>query len=98
MLNKLIPQIGFAWSVRTIGFVMLGTFVLPNTVMKVRVLPAKKRAIIDTSAFRSWPFMLFVLGSFIGFNGLYTPFFYLQYYSITTKITSQDSASTCWPF
>jgi predicted MFS family arabinose efflux permease len=90
MLHRLIPQIGFAWSVRTIGFVMVATFIVPNTVMKVRVLPAKKRAVVDTSAFRSWPYMLFVLGGFIGFMGLYTPFFYVQYYSISKGITDQN--------
>ena len=90
MLHRLIPTIGFPWSVRTIGLLMLATFAIPNTVMKVRVLPAKKRAIVDLSALRSAPYVLFCLGGFVGFTGLYTPFFYVQYYAIRKGITDEN--------
>jgi len=92
VLYKLIPQIGFPWAVRTLGFIMLATFVIPNTVMKVRVLPAKKRPLVDMSAFKQLSYMLFTIGGVLGFLGLYTPFFYVQYYSIQQHITNENLA------
>jgi len=90
VLYKLIPRIGFPWAVRTLGFIMLATFIIPITVMKVRVLPAKKRPLVDMSAFRQPSYMLFTTGSFLGFLGLYVPFFYVQYYAIQQHITNDN--------
>jgi len=90
VLYKLIPQIGFGWATRVIGFMALATLLLPNFVMKVRVLPASRRKIIDWSAFREPPYMLFLVGGFLGFMGLYTPFFYMQSYAIATGITDRQ--------
>jgi predicted MFS family arabinose efflux permease len=90
VLYKLIPQIGFPWAVRTLGFIMLASFLIPNTVMKVRVLPAKKRPLVDISAFKQPSYMLFTIGGIIGFLGLYVPFFYVQYYAIQQHITDEN--------
>jgi len=91
-LYKLIPEVGFPWAVRTLGFIMLATFIIPNTVMKVRVLPATKRPLIDWSAFRQPSFMYFSTGSLISFIGLYTPFFYGQYYAIQKHLANENLA------
>lgn len=88
----MIPEIGFPWAVRTLGFIMLLTLLIPNTVMRVRVLPTTKRPLIDTSAFTQPSYMLFALGGLIGFLGLYTPFFYGQYYAIQTHVTNENLA------
>ncbi|KAF2398261.1 MFS general substrate transporter [Trichodelitschia bisporula] len=92
ILYRLINQVGFGWSVRTIGFIVLVTLLVPNLVMKVRVLPASKRPLVDWTAFRSLPFMLFILGAFVGFIGIYAPFFYMQSYAIAKHITNENLA------
>ncbi|KAF2426260.1 MFS general substrate transporter [Tothia fuscella] len=92
VLHKLIPQVGFGWAVRIIGFIALATLLIPNLCMKVRVLPAAKRPLIDWTAFRSWDFMLFCVGGFVGFMGLYTIFFFSQLYAIQEHITDQNTA------
>lgn len=66
---RLQPTIGFAWATRVIGFIMLATLLFPNLVMKVRVLPAKRRALLDLSAFKELPYVLTVMGLFVGFMG-----------------------------
>jgi predicted MFS family arabinose efflux permease len=60
--------------------------------MKVRVLPPARRKIIDVTAFRSAPFMLFCIGGFLAFQGLFIPFFYMQFYAISKHITSENLA------
>ncbi len=60
--------------------------------MKVRVRPSSRRKIVDWSAFHELPYPLFLVGCFLGFMGLYAPFFYVQTYAIETGITSVDFA------
>jgi predicted MFS family arabinose efflux permease len=90
IFHRLQPQIGFGWATRVIGFIELATLAVPLAVMKVRVLPPAKRKLVDWSAFRDVPFLLFSFGGLIGFMGLYVPFFYTQYYSISTDITDAN--------
>lgn len=92
VLYNLIPQIGFAWATRTLGFMMLGTLVISNSVMRVRVRPAHKRKLFDFPFFLYTPYTLFVLGGFCAFMGLYAPFFYVESYAISYNITSQELA------
>ena len=89
---RLQPSIGFGWATRVIGFIMLATLVISNAVMKVRVLPAARRKIVDIRAFKEPQYVLFVFGGFITFMGLYAPFFYVQTYAITESITSTNLA------
>lgn len=90
VFHKLQPSIGFPWATRVIGFIMLGTLGVSNAVLKVRVLPAGRRKFFDTSAWKEAPYVFFVLGTFVGFFGLYTPFFYLQSYAIQTGLTNPN--------
>jgi MFS family permease len=92
ILHRLVPQIGFPWATRTIGFIALATLLLPNFCMKMRVLPASRRKLIDTTAFKSLPFMLFCLGSILAFAGLFMPFFFMQTFAIVKDITTEDLA------
>ncbi|KAF2000043.1 MFS general substrate transporter [Amniculicola lignicola CBS 123094] len=92
IFHKLLPQIGFGWTTRVIGFIILATQLVPNVCMRVRVLPAKKRSLLDLPAFKLPYYSLMVFAFFIGFMGLYMPFFYAQIYAITDKITNPNLA------
>ncbi|KAJ4305390.1 hypothetical protein N0V90_000921 [Kalmusia sp. IMI 367209] len=90
VFHKLLPQIGFAWTTRVIGFIILGTMVIPNTCMRLRVLPAKSRSLLDLNAFTIPAYAFMVVGFFIGFMSLYMPFFYGQVYALQTHITNAN--------
>jgi MFS family permease len=92
VLYRLIDRVGFAWSVRVIGFIALGTLLIPLTIMKMRFKAPKARALIDWSAFTDIPYILFTVASLIGFMGLYTILFYLSYYSVDQHITDTTMA------
>lgn len=92
VFHKLLPQIGFAWTTRVLGFIILGTMVIPNVCMRVRVLPAKSRSLLDIKAFLIPAYSLQVAGLFVGFMGLYMPFFYAQLYALQQHITSEGMA------
>lgn len=48
---------------------MLATFSVPLAVMRVRVLPASKRALWDWTALKDIPYVVFVFGVSLGFMG-----------------------------
>jgi MFS family permease len=89
---RLIDQIGFGWSVRVLGFIALGTLMVPLAVMKMRFKPPRARDLIDWTAFRDVPYMTFVAGALVGYIGLYVAFFYISFYGQQQRITS-DSMS-----
>ncbi|KAI0124000.1 major facilitator superfamily domain-containing protein [Xylariales sp. AK1849] len=84
---RLIGQIGFAWSVRVLGFIALAVALIPIIFMKQRIRPPRARALIDWSAFTDWPWLIFVVSCMIGFIGLYVLIFYISYYGQATSIT-----------
>lgn len=84
---RLVDRIGFGWTTRVLGFIVLATQLVPILTMKMRVKPPKARALIDWTAFTDWPYVIFLLGAFIGFLGLYVVLFYVSYFGQATGIT-----------
>lgn len=81
VFHRLQPQIGFGWATRVVGFIALATLLIPCFCIRRRTLPAPRKKIIDLSGFRELPFTLFCLAAFIGFIGLYIPFFYIELFA-----------------
>lgn len=92
VLNQLLSRIGFGWSVRVLGFIALGTLLIPLAVMRMRVPSLKLRVFIDWTAFIDAPFMFFVVATLIGFIGMATLLFYLSFYASDTHTTDASMA------
>ncbi|KAL4790351.1 major facilitator superfamily domain-containing protein [Aspergillus venezuelensis] len=92
VLYRLIQDIGFPWAVRVIGFIALGTLLVPILVMKLRVKPPRVRAMVDMTAFKDVSYMAFVFTSLITYMGLFVILFYLSYYSEANRITDESLA------
>lgn len=90
VFHRLQPQIGFAWTTRVIGFIILATLSFPLAFIKVRVIPASKRKLVDWSALTEPAYVLFILGGLVAFLGIYVPFFYIQYFAIATRATNAN--------
>ncbi|KAI3325975.1 monocarboxylate permease-like protein, mch4 [Xylariaceae sp. AK1471] len=89
VLSKLIDQVGFPWAVRAVGFIALGTFILPLLVMRIRVRAPKPRSIVDWSAFTDVPFIVFTLGVFFVFIANTVVIFYISFYPLDRGFTNQ---------
>ena len=89
---RLLPRIGFGWSVRVLGFMAFATLLIPISVMKMRAQPPRVRSLLDKTVFTDWTFMSFVVGATIGFIGLYVELFYISFFGQATGITN-DSMS-----
>lgn len=92
VFHRLEPKLGFPWATRILGFMMMGTLVISNICLRVRVLPEGKRKFWDKTAFKEAPYVLYVFGLFLTFMGLYDPFFYAQSYALDTRITNPNLA------
>lgn len=88
--RELEPKIGFPWTVRVIGFILLATLLLPVLFLQPRMIPGAGRKFIDKTAFTDWPFVVFLCGNFIYLLGAFTPFFYVEVYAVQNKIASAD--------
>lgn len=76
-------------------FLSLFLLVVAIAVLRVPDPNAPRRAprsLIDPSALKDWPFVLFVFGCFVVFLGLYTPFVHIQTYALREDIASPNLA------
>lgn len=77
IVQQLLPKIGFPWTVRVIGFVMLAVQAVTIAFTKPRLPPRKTGALVEWSAFKEIPYLLFSIGMFLNFWGLYFAFYYI---------------------
>ncbi|KAG4422349.1 hypothetical protein IFR04_004501 [Cadophora malorum] len=90
VFHELQPKIGFGWTTRVIAFMMLGTLTIPIAVMRAKVFPATRRPLFDFKVLRNMPYVLFSLGEFFGFMGMYIPFYYITSYSLAKDIANAN--------
>jgi Major Facilitator Superfamily len=76
MVTKLVPQIGFGWTMRAASFLFLAMLVLANLTVKSRLTPKPKPLKLKefVTPLKEPPFALLTVGSFMFFFGLFLPF------------------------
>lgn len=77
IVMRLLPRIGYGWTMRTLGFISLATLAPCVFFLQQRVPPRKSGPFVEWSAFKEAPYVLFALGMFLNFWGLYIGFFYI---------------------
>ncbi|KAK0226617.1 MFS general substrate transporter [Armillaria fumosa] len=85
ILNKIFPRegLGFPWAVRFIAFINIAFLVVANLIMNPR-WPTRKRSPVDMSQIlNDPPYWVTIVGLFLGFWGIFIPYFYLQLFSET---------------
>lgn len=89
MLNHLFndSRVGFAWSVRYLGFIFLGLLLIANLTMKPRFrgrksFSRKESLQLLKKLFTDVPYLLTVSGLTVIYLGLYFPLFYLQLFAV----------------
>ncbi|KAK6822867.1 hypothetical protein PG987_014412 [Apiospora arundinis] len=80
MLNG--SNLGFGWSVRIIGFMILPFITFAFFTVRPR-LPPRTTQFWLLSAYREPRFLILIVGLFFMFFGMFTPFFYLPAYATT---------------
>ncbi|RAH78644.1 MFS general substrate transporter [Aspergillus japonicus CBS 114.51] len=70
-------QIGFGWTIRAAGLLMLVTQMPGVVLFKPRLPPRRSGPLIEWGALTEPPFLFFTVSMFLNFWGLYFAFFYL---------------------
>ncbi|KAJ7872792.1 MFS general substrate transporter [Mycena olivaceomarginata] len=79
MVQNLIPQIGFRWTMRVLALILLFTTGIMNLCLRRRLAPVKTSGgIFNWKAFKYKPFRLYTLAVFVCFFGLYTLLTYID--------------------
>ncbi|KAI1266959.1 MFS general substrate transporter [Xylariaceae sp. FL1019] len=91
MARQLLPSVGFGWTIRAMGFVMLGTMIFVLFFLRSRLPPRKAGALVEWAAFRELEYTFYAIGMFFNFWGLYFVFYYLGSYSRSEFIHPQLS-------
>jgi MFS family permease len=84
MLNG--SSLGFGWSVRIIGFMILPFVIFAAAGIKPR-LPPRKTDFWLVSAYKEGRFLMLILALFFMLFGMFTPFFYLPTYAVTRGVS-----------
>jgi len=78
IVRQLLPKIGFAWTVRVLGFVNLVSLVLVIAFTKPRLPPRKSGPVFEWSAVKDVPYALYVLAVFLLVGAIYWVYYYVS--------------------
>lgn len=78
IVGQMLPHVGYPWTVRIIGFVMLVAHIPPVLFFSPRVPPRKVGPIFSWQEFKDTQYLFAALSCFLNFWGLYFAFFYIE--------------------
>jgi MFS family permease len=81
-------KLGFGWSMRICGFIILGALLAASSVIRARLPPRKGRFFLPT-AFKEPAYIALIAAVFFIMLGLFTPFFYLPTYAVEHGMSTQ---------
>lgn len=64
MARQLLPRIGFPWTIRAIGFIMLAMITAANILAKPRIKPRKSGPLIEFRAFLEMEYTFYAMAAF----------------------------------
>ncbi|KAG8958684.1 hypothetical protein FRC03_008912 [Tulasnella sp. 419] len=78
-VRKLIPSVGFKWTMRILGFILLVLLTINIALVKRRLPPINvSGGLFNWKAFKVLPYTLYVAASFLSYVGLYTVLTYID--------------------
>jgi MFS family permease len=80
--RQLLPKIGFPWTVRVMGFMMLAVGACYCSLLKPRLPPRRSGPMLELSAFRELPYSLFLAAVFLIALGQYFAFYYISSFAV----------------
>lgn len=87
ILQNMIARAGFAWAMRTCGFVMASTLIPANFLLRPRAIERRPAALFEWSAFGEPAYGLFAAGMFLSFVGQWVPVFYVSvFFSCASRV------------
>ncbi|KAI1826352.1 MFS general substrate transporter [Xylaria intraflava] len=86
MARQLLPSVGFPWTIRAMGFIMVGTMLFVLAFFRSRVPPRRAGSLVEWAAFRELEYTFYAAGTYCNFWGLYFAFYYLGEFSRSAHV------------
>lgn len=78
VVRQLLPKLGFAWTVRVIGFINLACLAVCLAFMRPRLPPRKSGPLFELGAFKELPYGSAVAGLSLAFGGMFFSYTYVS--------------------
>jgi MFS family permease len=90
MVNKLIPEVGFGWTMRISAFLILFLMVIANLTLKSRLHHQPKKVNVNQfiQPIREILFLLVLTSSFLFFLGVFLPFNYIVQMALRNSMSA----------
>ena len=76
--QQLLPKVGFPWTVRVMGFVIIANFAIALLFARTRIPPRTTGPFFELSAFKETPYTLFLIGTFLILWAVYFTYYYVR--------------------
>ncbi|OAA34182.1 Major facilitator superfamily domain, general substrate transporter [Metarhizium rileyi] len=94
MAQRLLPKVGFAWTIRAMGLVVLFSSVVVYLLVKPRLPPRKSGPIVEMAAFKESTYLLFAISMFFTLWAAYFAYYYARAYALDVVGGSQSTSFT----
>jgi MFS family permease len=92
LARALLPRIGFAWTVRAMALIMLCVAGVSLAGSRARPVRKEKQPLLDTKAFRDVDFVLYGVGIFFSYWGLFFAYYYVRLYGLDIILLSSKTS------
>ncbi|KAF7315071.1 MFS domain-containing protein [Mycena indigotica] len=90
--RNLIPRVGFPWTLRVIGFILLFSLGTANLLVRRRLPPRPMPGgLLNPAAFKSIPYTVYCFAGVVAFLGLYTVLTYIDVSATSVGVSSDFS-------
>ncbi|KAK7455284.1 hypothetical protein VKT23_011157 [Stygiomarasmius scandens] len=90
--RKLIPIVGFPWTLRILGFILIFVLTIPNITLARRLPPKNLQGgLFNPKAFKNAAFTVYALSSVMAFLGLYTVLTYIDISAVQVGVSEDFS-------
>lgn len=89
VLQNTLPTIGFSWSMRVCGFIVLGTLIPANFLLKPRHIKRSVGPLVEWVAFTEPAYRNFCFGMFFSMIAAWIPVFYVSFFLLSLLSNSQ---------
>ncbi|KAF7308875.1 MFS domain-containing protein [Mycena kentingensis (nom. inval.)] len=90
--HKLIPLVGFPWTMRICGFILIFTLSIANLTLARRLPPKRTTGgLLNLTAFKNSAYTTYCLNGFVSFLGLYTLLTYVEVSAVENGVSPDFS-------